>query len=462
MNKKKWMTSLLALSLVSSFSTAPVLADGFHGKKHDNGNHYGWYKQQKVSFEDIDDGFSWAKQAIEKLAEEGIIRGMDDHHFQPAGKLNRAQFAVLVSRFFTLQASDTTHEDFLDVHNGDWYFKDVEAAKDYMTWFTVDGGYDFLPNQAINRAEAAVTLVQLLIKQNSIQLVSQDEANQILSVYEDANLIPQNLRIHVATAVKAGVIKGVAADRFDPLSTLNRAQAATLLYRLQTDVTNPSTGEPIEVVPGSAGSTNETTGTGTDTTSPTITYSSTSYTLAVGDSVSVSSNEMGAVYLIPATYTPAKVSDLDSLINSKLGVKAIVGQVNSGVSLDTSNLTNGDYILYAVDLSGNITKFSHNIQLGTATSIANVQTESKNTDSNGITHLTIGVQTTNITNNTQVNLELVNTNGTSLNPSITSQTVINNNTTTAILDIPATLQSGDYKVKVTIGNNTDQSLVFTK
>jgi hypothetical protein len=571
MKMKKWASSLLALSLVTSLSAGSVFADSKHGKGHDNGLHLGWYKQTKIQFQDID-GYSWAKEAIESLASEGILRGVSQNQFNPGGQLNRAQFAALVTRYFGLQPADASHEDFTDVHTGDMFFRDIESAKDYMTMFVNGtGGYSFNPNQPINRAEAAVTLVQLLLKHNNIQLVTQDQANQILSVYADAYLIPQNLRIHVATAVQAGVIKGVATNRFDPLTTLNRAQAATLLYRLQSQLQflpiDPTTGAPIEVVPGTPGT--DYSGGTTDTTTPTVSYQSSSYNLTVGSQVVVSSNELGAVYLVPTGYSPSNVSSLDSLVNSNVASKATVGQINSNVSLNTSNLAAGNYVIYVADLAGNIGKYSYTVNLsgssvdtnsptisyqsssynlnagdqvvvssnelgsvylisnaytpnsvsaldslvnnssiGTKTtvgqinssvalntsnltagnytiyvtdlsgnigrysytihlntaapSISSVQTYSRSVDTNGVTHLTVTVQTTNAANNNTTNVELINTNGTSLNPVISTQTTIYNNTATATLDIPSYLASGDYRVKVTVGNSTNQSLTFTK
>jgi hypothetical protein len=573
---KKWTLSVLALSLVGSLSAAPAFAAG-HGEQHNKGNHYGWYKQQ-VTFQDIDNGFSWAQQAIQQLSSEGVFRGVDSTHFQPAGTLNRAQFAVLVSRYFGLQPANGTQEDFRDVHAGDWYFNDIEAAKDYMTMFVdTQGGYDFNPNQPINRAEAAVTLVQALLKKNEVQLVTPDQANQILSVYSDASLIPQNLRVHVATAVQAGVIKGVALDRFDPLSTLNRAQAATLLYRLQSQLQvlpiDSTTGQPIEVAPGTPvtttgttttgtgttytngpvityqsstynlpvgsqvsvsssalgavylvpttyaannvstldslvnsnvaskstvgqayttvalntmnlaagnytvyavdqygnistlGSTITLTGTGsTTTTSPTVTYLSSSYNLNVGDQVAVSSNEIGAVYLIPTNDAPNSVNSLESLVSSNVGTKATVSQPNSGVSLSTSNLAAGNYTIYVTDQYGNIGKYSDTVNLSSASTSAfsGVQLQSRSADTNGVTYATIAVQSTSLANGTPVTVELVNTNGTSLSPAIASQAVINNNTASATLAIPVSVPYGNYLVKVTAGGYTNQSLTFTK
>jgi hypothetical protein len=564
---RKWGISLTALTLVTGLSAGSAFADSNHGHQN-NGKHLGWVNQQVKfgGFDDIGADYSWAQNAIQKLAEEGIIHGVDAHHFQPGGKLNRAQFAALLTQYFSLQPANPNQQDFKDVHIGDWDFTAIEASKDYMTMFTdIGGGYDFKPLLPINRSEAAVTLVQLLIKENAVQLVSADQANQILSTYKDANLIPQNLRIHVATAIQAGVLKGVGHNRFDPLSTLNRAQAATLLYNLQTQLQVPPTnsddnGTSTEVTPG-------TPSTNPGTTSLSVSYQSSSYNVPVGTSVYVSSNELGSVYLIPSSYAPTTVSALNAYINQGVGTESSVTQVNTSVGLNTSNLSTGDYSVYATDAYGNLVKLNNTVQIvaaqqtslsvsyqspsynvtvgtpvyvssnelgsvylipssyaaptsvsaldsyinqniGTKTSVtqvntsvalnttnlatgdysvyatdadgnlvklgntvhivaaqptvSSVQLQSKTTDNTGNIQLTLDIQTANTINSTQAQVELVNNDGTSLNPSITTQATINNNAGTATLEIPATLQAGNYKVKVTVGSYSDTSLPFVK
>lgn len=463
---RKTAIGLTAFSLIASLSAVPALAEKDDHGQHDNGKHLGWYKQQySVSFDDIDGDFSWAKDAIQQLAKEGIVHGVDAKHFQPNGQLTRAQFAALVSNYFSLQPANSNQEDFQDVHVGDWYFKAVEASKDYMTMFTnVSGGYDFKPNLPINRAEAAVTLVQVLLKQNAIQLVSADQANQILSGYTDANLIPQQLRIHVATAIQAGLMKGIGANRFDPLTTLNRAQAAALLYRLQNQLQIPpidSNGNPVTEVPPGTPSSNP----GSTNGTLTVTYQSPSYVVSIGNPIYVSSSQFGSVYLIPNNYTaPNSVSSLDDFVNANLGSKTSVTQANTSVALSTANLAGGYYSIYAADLYGNITKLNNTVQLVSSQSaaISSVQLQSNTTDSSGAVHLTLNIQTTNVSNNTQAVAELVTSGGSSLNPSLTAQTTIYNNSGTVTLDIPAGLQSGNYKVKVTVGNSINQSVNFTK
>jgi hypothetical protein len=297
MKTRKLAVALTSLALVSSMGASAFASDN----AHDNGLHIGLVKQQVTKqvllsnqttfqFQDVSIEFGWAKNAIQKLSDEGIIKGFDKHHFQPTGKITRAQFASLLSRYFDLKPAADAGQDYKDVAKNTWFFNDVEAAKDYMTKFTdLQGGYDFKPDQPMTRAEAAVSLVQILVKENAVQLVSADQANQILSGFKDANAIPVNLRIHVATAIQNKVLQGEGNHRFNPNGTLNRAQAATLLFNLQTNV---------EVPP--AGLTTSTTTTTTTETTPNTTTSTVT----------------GATYTAPTTGTTTNTTDTTTTTGS--------------------------------------------------------------------------------------------------------------------------------------------------
>jgi hypothetical protein len=270
MKGKKIAAAISSIALLASMSAPAFASDrGYHlGQLTDD--HDDQKKVYQFNFIDVDGDFSWAKKAIAKLAEQKVVSGIDKTHFNPGGTITRAQFATLLSRYFHLQTTNNTTQDYQDVSNKDWFFPYVEAAKDYMTAFQEPNGqYYFEPNRPVNRAEAAVTLVKILQKENIVQLVSNDQADTILSAYKDANEIPVNLRAYVATAIHSGVMVGVKPDRFDPLSNLNRAQVAALFYNIenQLEVLPQSDGTStglIEVVPGSNSSTTNS----TDTSAP--------------------------------------------------------------------------------------------------------------------------------------------------------------------------------------------------
>ncbi|HHY34581.1 MAG TPA: S-layer homology domain-containing protein [Firmicutes bacterium] len=48
-------------------------------------------------------GYDWARDSIELLASQGILKGVGEGRFEPGGVVTREQFAALVERLFTLR-----------------------------------------------------------------------------------------------------------------------------------------------------------------------------------------------------------------------------------------------------------------------------------------------------------------------------------------------------------------------
>ncbi|MFD0694335.1 S-layer homology domain-containing protein [Paenibacillus sp. GCM10027628] len=176
----------------------------------------------------------WAEKFIKNLVAKGILEGDENHHFKPDQHVTREQFAAMVSRMFHLKNTSTT-QDFVDVPQKRWSFNVVEATKDYFDAYkNLNGGYNFNPAEGAQREDVTVTLVKVLMKENSsIQLMDAGSADQLLqSKFKDAANISPVLRPYVATAVQNNLIQGDDQGRFNPDHTLTRAEAATLLDRL--------------------------------------------------------------------------------------------------------------------------------------------------------------------------------------------------------------------------------------
>jgi len=81
------------------------------------------------TFTDLD-GFDWAKTAIEALAEKGIVDGVGNQRFDPAGSLNRAMFVTMLGRALNQNAAAEPGAAFSDVDYGSWYGAHVQWAAD--------------------------------------------------------------------------------------------------------------------------------------------------------------------------------------------------------------------------------------------------------------------------------------------------------------------------------------------
>ncbi|MBQ7120163.1 MAG: S-layer homology domain-containing protein, partial [Oscillospiraceae bacterium] len=70
---------------------------------------------------------AWASDAINALAEAGIIKGTSETTFSPANNITRADFAILLVRAFGLSSDDT--ENFADVSESDYFAKELAIAR---------------------------------------------------------------------------------------------------------------------------------------------------------------------------------------------------------------------------------------------------------------------------------------------------------------------------------------------
>ena len=116
------------------------------------------FDTQNQDFSDIN-ADRWSVGAIATLANCGIITGNSDGTFAATKPITRAEFAVVASRFDTLE-ENTDGIAFSDI-SGNWAEKYIKSAvkKGWITGYS-DG--TFKPNQYITRAEAMSLINRVL------------------------------------------------------------------------------------------------------------------------------------------------------------------------------------------------------------------------------------------------------------------------------------------------------------
>lgn len=185
------------------------------------------FGQTNTDFTDVSAG-SWYYDAVNVMAERGIISGYDDSTFKPMNAVHRDEFATMMVKTLNLQLSGSS-SSFEDVQNDYWARKYIETAKPYLTGYSTGNSLLFKPKSQAVREDMAVALVRAL----NLQLVYDDT---VLQTFTDYANISKNLKPFVASAVRHNVMNGVEmADgtvQFDPQGTLTRAQAAVLLEKV--------------------------------------------------------------------------------------------------------------------------------------------------------------------------------------------------------------------------------------
>lgn len=115
---------------------------------------------QAIYFTDADQFPTWAKESIENVAEEDIMTGFGDGTFQPWKEINRAEAVTMLLRIKNISTQDVTPHDFFDdVESNDWFAKAVTVASE-KGWVVGKSKSLFYPADRINRAEFATILTR--------------------------------------------------------------------------------------------------------------------------------------------------------------------------------------------------------------------------------------------------------------------------------------------------------------
>ncbi|MBQ2742642.1 MAG: S-layer homology domain-containing protein, partial [Oscillospiraceae bacterium] len=115
---------------------------------------------KKVRFIDLGN-HAWASDAINILADEGIIKGTSENTFSPANNITRADFAILLVRAFKLESENT--ENFADVAESDYFEKELAIARNTGIVNGI-GDNKYAPRNTIIRQDMMVIVYRAMQK----------------------------------------------------------------------------------------------------------------------------------------------------------------------------------------------------------------------------------------------------------------------------------------------------------
>jgi 2',3'-cyclic-nucleotide 2'-phosphodiesterase / 3'-nucleotidase len=164
-------------------------------------------------FADVEDSSTHA-EAIEALAERGVIEGRTETIFAPAMTVTRAQLASMVARAAGLESSD--ERPFADAATGPHAGAIAAAHEAGLVQGYADG--TFRPGQPIQRAQIAVVLERWL-----------EPGPGASDAFTDVAGHPHRAAIEALAAID--VARGAVDGTFKPGTSLRRDQAASFLHR---------------------------------------------------------------------------------------------------------------------------------------------------------------------------------------------------------------------------------------
>ena len=173
-----------------------------------------------VRFADISN--HWAKDDILYLSEQNLIGSYPDGTFRPQEKMNRAQFAALITQVFRPRARRSA-ATFIDVPSSFWAHNAIQTAYQggFLSGFSEN---TFGPTLNVQRLQAILALV------NGLGLEGGDLS--ALGQFADRDDIPNWAQPAVATAATLNVIATPPpGTHFEPNRDATRAEIAAMVTR---------------------------------------------------------------------------------------------------------------------------------------------------------------------------------------------------------------------------------------
>ena len=182
---------------------------------------------QEHPFVDVNDT-DWFYEDVAYTFCRGILKGMDETHFQPQTAVTRGMVATVLHRLE--ECPEAPEADFVDVNPARYYGAAVAwaQAKGLVKGY---GDGTFRPNQAITRQELATILYRYAAFRGE-----DVSARANLEAFEDRTLIQPYAQDAMSWAVAAGLVEGVTETSLAPKGIALRCQLAALLHRLSLDV----------------------------------------------------------------------------------------------------------------------------------------------------------------------------------------------------------------------------------
>ncbi len=184
----------------------------------------------------------FAQFEIDQLAALGILKGKTPTTFAPELGVTRSEFMSMLVRlvYSADQMKAEAHNEvaslpFRDVHAQDWYVLELAIAH-ANGWISGVSKTQFAPDQIITREQAAKILAHAL---QTVGVSGEVEpaassvlpATTVADDYTDSEHIADWAMIPVQQLTAAHLLQGYPTGTFQPRKSLNRAEAALMLYR---------------------------------------------------------------------------------------------------------------------------------------------------------------------------------------------------------------------------------------
>ncbi|MDR3296483.1 MAG: family 10 glycosylhydrolase [Clostridiales Family XIII bacterium] len=176
-------------------------------------------------FSDVSD--HWAAEYIAELHAAGFASGYPDGRFQPDSQIKRADFYLMLVRMFGLLTENPGRKSFADVDPDAYYAEALSCAKQAGLVSGV-GDNLFAPESPVTRQDLFTMTHRVLVWGDLMEAGGDPAA---LAAFADSAAVADYAALPMAAFVENRILTG-ADGRLEPLKTATRAEAATILCRV--------------------------------------------------------------------------------------------------------------------------------------------------------------------------------------------------------------------------------------
>ena len=168
-------------------------------------------EMEVAEFTDVNTG-DWFDDAVTSIASAGIAGGVGGRRFNPQGRLTVAELVTMLMRTQYGRMSG----------GSSWYAPYIEQAeRDGI----ISASDNLQPSANITRAQASLIITRFIECHNPRW--GKERVERMPSDMAD---VPEEYHAAVEKAYSWNIVSGDSSNRFNPQSTLTRAQAAQILY----------------------------------------------------------------------------------------------------------------------------------------------------------------------------------------------------------------------------------------
>lgn len=200
-----------------------------------------------LTFTDVPNSY-WAHDEIEFIVNKGLFNGTTATTFSPDAQMKRGQLAAVLYRYAG-EPKVNGASGYSDVSDTAYYANACAWAKSNSIFMADKLSATALkPDEGITRSEFAVMLYNFA-KLNNKADVKSNASNP----YTDMKDVSSEIKTAIINwAVPAGILGGTTDTTMNPFGAIKRSHVAAMLYRYETKIANPGSGEeekPTETKP---------------------------------------------------------------------------------------------------------------------------------------------------------------------------------------------------------------------